>query len=54
MDDAIAREKQGLLAPALDRLLRLNRGPMPLGGDSDTIAQSGIDPWHPFEASTSR
>lgn len=42
----------GLASPALDRLLHLNRGPLPLGGDLDTIAQSGIDPWHPFEAGT--
>jgi penicillin amidase len=42
----------GLASPALDRLLRLNRGPVPVGGDLDTIAQSGVDPWHPFEAGT--
>lgn len=39
-------------SPLLDRLLRLNRGPFPIGGDQDTIAQSGVDPWQPFEAST--
>jgi penicillin amidase len=42
----------GLASPALDRLLRLNRGPYPIGGDLDTIAQSGVDPWHPYEAAT--
>jgi len=40
----------GLASPALDRLLGLNRGPIPVGGDLDTIAQSGVDPWHPFDA----
>jgi penicillin amidase len=38
--------------PILDRLLHLSRGPVPIGGDQDTIAQSGIDPWHPFAAAT--
>lgn len=42
----------GVASPALDRLLHLNRGPIPVGGDLDTIAQSGIDPWHPFDAAT--
>jgi penicillin amidase len=42
----------GLASPGLDRLLRLNRGPFPIGGDLDTIAQSGVDPWHPYEAAT--
>jgi penicillin amidase len=42
----------GAESPLLDRLLRLNRGPFPLGGDGDTIAQSGVDPWHRYEAAT--
>lgn len=42
----------GQASPLLDRLLRLNRGPFPIGGDLDTIAQSGVDPWHPYEAGT--
>jgi penicillin amidase len=35
--------------PLLDRLLRLSRGPFPAGGDGDTIAHCGVDPWHPFD-----
>lgn len=42
----------GLALPLLDRLLGLSRGPYPIGGDADTIAQTGVDPWHPFEASS--
>jgi penicillin amidase len=42
----------GLASPLLDCLLGLSRGPFPIGGDADTIAQSGIDPWHPFSAAT--
>ncbi|MBL8793052.1 MAG: penicillin acylase family protein [Planctomycetia bacterium] len=42
----------GLGSPLLERLLHLSRGPYPIGGDIDTIAQSGVDPWHPFVAST--
>lgn len=42
----------GAASPVLDRALRLNRGPVPIGGDLDTIAQAGVDPWHPFEAAT--
>jgi penicillin amidase len=42
----------GLGAPVLERLLQLSRGPYPIGGDIDTVAQSGVDPWHPFAAST--
>jgi penicillin amidase len=42
----------GQAAPLLDRLLGLSRGPFPIGGDADTIAQAGVDPWHPFTAST--
>ncbi len=41
----------GSAVPWLDRLLHLNRGPWPIAGDGDTIAQSGIDPWHPYNAS---
>jgi penicillin amidase len=40
----------GLAAPLLDRLLRLSRGPIPLGGDADTVPQAGVDPWHPYTA----
>ena len=40
----------GIGVPALDRLLRLSRGPVPIGGDADTVAQAGVDPWHPFAA----
>ncbi|HYM50429.1 MAG TPA: penicillin acylase family protein [Candidatus Limnocylindrales bacterium] len=40
----------GLGVPALDRALRLSRGPIPVGGDADTVAQAGVDPWHPFAA----
>ena len=40
----------GVGVPALDRALRLSRGPFPLGGDADTVAQAGVDPWHPFSA----
>ncbi len=42
----------GLGAPLLDRFLGLSQGPVPIGGDADTIAQSGSDPWHPYMAST--
>lgn len=42
----------GLASPALDRLLRLSRGPVPVGGDQDTLAQTGVDPWHPYAAAT--
>ncbi|HEV3256083.1 MAG TPA: penicillin acylase family protein [Gemmataceae bacterium] len=37
-------------APLLGRLFGLSRGPFPVGGDTDTIAQSGIDPWRPYAA----
>jgi penicillin amidase len=40
----------GLGVPILDRLLRLSRGPYPIGGDADTVAQAGVDPWNPFTA----
>lgn len=40
----------GLGAPAVDRLFRLSRGPFPLGGDADTVAQAGVDPWEPYRA----
>jgi penicillin amidase len=42
----------GLGVPALDRLLHLSRGPVPIGGDADTVAQAGVDPWHPFAANS--
>jgi penicillin amidase len=42
----------GESAPLLQRLLRLSRGPFPIGGDFDTIAQAGVDPWHPYQAAT--
>lgn len=42
----------GLASPALDRLLGLSRGPFPIGGDADTVAQTGLDPWHLYTAST--
>jgi penicillin amidase len=38
----------GLGVPALDRVLGLSRGPYPIGGDADTVAQAGVDPWNPF------
>jgi penicillin amidase len=31
-------------------LLGLSRGPRPIGGDGDTIAQAGVDPGRPFDA----
>ena len=34
----------------VDGWLGLSRGPLSLGGDSDTVAQAGIDPRRPFEA----
>jgi penicillin G amidase len=40
----------GLGVPVLDRLLQLSRGPYPIGGDADTVAQAGVDPWNPFTA----
>jgi penicillin G amidase len=40
----------GVGVPTLDRVLHLSRGPLPIGGDADTIAQAGVDPWHPFAA----
>jgi penicillin amidase len=40
----------GLAVPILDRLLQLSRGPYPIGGDADTLAQAGVDPWNPFTA----
>lgn len=40
----------GLGVPMLDRLLKLSRGPFPIGGDADTLAQAAIDPWNPFTA----
>ncbi len=40
----------GLGVPVLDRLLSLSRGPYPIGGDADTVAQAGVDPWNPFTA----
>jgi penicillin G amidase len=40
----------GAAAPAIDRLLRLSRGPIPIGGDTDTVAQAGVNPWHPYDA----
>lgn len=36
----------------VDHLLGLSRGPFPIGGDADTIAQSGVDPWRPYSAAT--
>jgi penicillin amidase len=42
----------GESAPLLQRLLRLSRGPFAIGGDFDTIAQAGVDPWHPYNAAT--
>ena len=40
----------GLGAPMLDRLFRLSRGPLPIGGDADTLAQAAVDPWQPYRA----
>jgi penicillin amidase len=40
----------GLAVPVLDRLLKLSRGPYPIGGDADTLAQAAVDPWNPFTA----
>lgn len=40
----------GLGVPVLDRLLQLSCGPYPIGGDADTVAQAGVDPWNPFTA----
>jgi penicillin amidase len=40
----------GAAAPLIDRFFRLSRGPLPIGGDTDTIAQAGVNPWHPYEA----
>lgn len=40
----------GLGAPMLDRLFHLSRGPLPIGGDADTVAQAGVDPWQPYRA----
>jgi penicillin amidase len=42
----------GLAVPFLDRLLGLSRGPYPVGGDADTVAQAGIDPWQLYSAAT--
>jgi penicillin amidase len=42
----------GLGVPILDRLLQLSRGPYPIGGDADTVAQAGVDPWNPFSATS--
>jgi acyl-homoserine lactone acylase PvdQ len=42
----------GLGVPILDRLLQLSRGPYPIGGDADTVAQAGVDPWNPFTATS--
>jgi penicillin amidase len=42
----------GVGVPALDRAFRLSRGPLPIGGDADTIAQAGVDPWHPYDANS--
>jgi penicillin amidase len=36
----------------ISHLLGLSRGPIPIGGDADTIAQSGVDPWWPYSAAT--
>jgi penicillin amidase len=44
------RHPVGLGVPILDRLLQLSRGPYPIGGDADTVAQAGVDPWNPFSA----
>jgi penicillin amidase len=44
------RHPIGLGIPILDRLLQLSRGPYPIGGDADTVAQAGVDPWNPFSA----
>lgn len=46
------RHPLGLGVPVLDRLLRLSRGPYPIGGDADTVAQAGVDPWNPFTATS--
>ena len=40
----------GAAIPVLDRVLGLSRGPYPIGGDADTVAQAGPDPWNPFTA----
>jgi len=40
----------GTALPLLDRLLHLSHGPFPVGGDADTVAQAGVDPWHPYAA----
>ncbi len=42
----------GRAMPLLDRALGLSRGPFPVGGDTDTVAQAGVDPWHPYNAAT--
>jgi len=42
----------GLVSPLLERFLGLSRGPFPVGGDGDTVAQTGVDPWHPYDAAT--
>ncbi|MDW8266496.1 MAG: penicillin acylase family protein, partial [Gemmataceae bacterium] len=42
----------GLASSLLDRFLDLSRGPFPVGGDADTIAQAGVDPWQPFAATS--
>ena len=46
------RHPLGLGVPVLDRLLQLSRGPYPIGGDADTVAQAGVDPWNPFTATS--
>lgn len=38
----------GLGVPMLDRFFKLSRGPYPMGGDADTLAQAAVDPWNPF------
>jgi len=40
----------GAAIPLLDRLLGLSRGPFSIGGDADTLAQAGPEPWNPFTA----
>lgn len=40
----------GAAIPWLDRVLGLSRGPYPIGGDADTVAQAAVDPWNPFTA----
>jgi penicillin amidase len=42
------RHAPGAGSRILDRGLGLSRGPIPIGGDADTVAQAGVDPWTPY------